>query len=640
MKLGCIPGELPVKVRAGSSLRLLVCLAALAVCAWELWPSSHNVYFNPASLTSWGGNAYSFQLEAAGPLRRIEQDFLAAPTRSGLVLLENGLPLGPAHALHQEIVEKGHGRYSHWNGAVIFSSRDNSNPAANGRSYEAVVAVKPARFLTAAAALTLILVAALTLIRISRSGSRALLPGFRLFCSFCATLALLATIAASLSRLFPFHLETRVPANAAIPVSRDNWNFLFVADLPDVKAYYVPLPRLVAPFITIPSPADGEDTVSIGVDWYRMKLRQARDEAELRTNTGGAFIDLDKMYGDGLLLRPGAASPPPNNGAVVIRFPVRVTVGGIGILCALFGLFAMARWSLGSGPKGPSFASAVTWWAVLIAAFGVMLIGINLFGHFQHLRGFSTNDGHLTGPFLRTPGGTELEWQALLQALPRRAGESNKDYAIRINELVSGNVRHIWNYANEGVLRLHVPIWENYILWLLGEIRDDYRRYTFVDARKALERGVGMCSQTSLIVTALLREGGLDTRVAQLGGHTVVTAEVAPAEWYVLDPDIGVVIPKSLKEIERDLSSIRSIYEDGYRRQSHYYPELASEIMVSIYGPEGNSIEPPNANVMMGDRWVATERLAYQLKWALPLALLGAAVLVGGIGWQLRRRRG
>lgn len=45
------------------------------------------------------------------------------------------MPLGPAHALHAAIERDGGGRYSHWNGALLFSSSDGSDPNVNGRQY-------------------------------------------------------------------------------------------------------------------------------------------------------------------------------------------------------------------------------------------------------------------------------------------------------------------------------------------------------------------------------------------------------------------------------------------------------------------------------------------------------------------------
>jgi hypothetical protein len=51
-------------------------------------------------------------------------------------MLEDGKPLGPAHALHHSIARDGGGRYSHWAGnTLLFSASDNSDPNANGRSY-------------------------------------------------------------------------------------------------------------------------------------------------------------------------------------------------------------------------------------------------------------------------------------------------------------------------------------------------------------------------------------------------------------------------------------------------------------------------------------------------------------------------
>ncbi|MGD9496789.1 MAG: putative Ig domain-containing protein [Armatimonadota bacterium] len=57
--------------------------------------------------------------------------------QSQLLLFEDGRPLGPAHALHADIREKGAGRYSHWTReALYFSASDNSDPRSNGRTYE------------------------------------------------------------------------------------------------------------------------------------------------------------------------------------------------------------------------------------------------------------------------------------------------------------------------------------------------------------------------------------------------------------------------------------------------------------------------------------------------------------------------
>jgi len=61
------------------------------------------------------------------------------PTRSEILLFENGKQLGPwHHQPHYEIATKGMGRYAHWGSIFLFSSSDNTNPNTNGRNYWAV----------------------------------------------------------------------------------------------------------------------------------------------------------------------------------------------------------------------------------------------------------------------------------------------------------------------------------------------------------------------------------------------------------------------------------------------------------------------------------------------------------------------
>jgi len=54
---------------------------------------------------------------------------------SGLVLVENDLPLGPRGALHDQIRNVGSGAYSIWGNYLYFSTSDNTDPAVNGRKY-------------------------------------------------------------------------------------------------------------------------------------------------------------------------------------------------------------------------------------------------------------------------------------------------------------------------------------------------------------------------------------------------------------------------------------------------------------------------------------------------------------------------
>jgi hypothetical protein len=57
-------------------------------------------------------------------------------------VLENGVALGPADAIHETIRKSGGGAYSQWafptQTAVVFSASDNTDPNTNGRRYEFV----------------------------------------------------------------------------------------------------------------------------------------------------------------------------------------------------------------------------------------------------------------------------------------------------------------------------------------------------------------------------------------------------------------------------------------------------------------------------------------------------------------------
>ncbi|WP_322868116.1 hypothetical protein U7859_30335 [Bradyrhizobium ottawaense] len=78
-----------------------------------------------------GGNSWQYLTRIPSAI----SDNNDAPNRSRLEMTEDGRPLGPAHSEHVSIVEKGNGRYSHWQSSLIFSTSDNSDPNTNGRAY-------------------------------------------------------------------------------------------------------------------------------------------------------------------------------------------------------------------------------------------------------------------------------------------------------------------------------------------------------------------------------------------------------------------------------------------------------------------------------------------------------------------------
>ena len=55
--------------------------------------------------------------------------------KSQIIVFEDGVMLEKGACIHDEIRNLGLGRYSHWEGSVLFCSSDNSNVLTNGRKY-------------------------------------------------------------------------------------------------------------------------------------------------------------------------------------------------------------------------------------------------------------------------------------------------------------------------------------------------------------------------------------------------------------------------------------------------------------------------------------------------------------------------
>jgi hypothetical protein len=70
------------------------------------------------------------------PKQEEQADSNEEPQKSKVVLYEDERQIGPPHSIHQAIIERGGGRYSHWKGqGLIFSSTDNSDPNQNWKKY-------------------------------------------------------------------------------------------------------------------------------------------------------------------------------------------------------------------------------------------------------------------------------------------------------------------------------------------------------------------------------------------------------------------------------------------------------------------------------------------------------------------------
>jgi hypothetical protein len=89
------------------------------------------ITLEPGHIHADGGVAYGYQLPASVPAG----DNGDEPFRSTALLFDDGVALGPAHVMHEQVRAKGGGRFSHWLDSLFFSTSDNSSPIENGRQY-------------------------------------------------------------------------------------------------------------------------------------------------------------------------------------------------------------------------------------------------------------------------------------------------------------------------------------------------------------------------------------------------------------------------------------------------------------------------------------------------------------------------
>ena len=108
-------------------------------------------------------------------------------------------------------------------------------------------------------------------------------------------------------------------------------------------------------------------------------------------------------------------------------------------------------------------------------------------------------------------------------------------------------------------------------------------------------------------------------------------------EWYVLDPDVGVVIPQSLTRIENDVSEARRRYEIAFSRTGLPAEEIRwnVDLITGFYSSASdNSIDTSGrlgyySSLASPPEWYGErEQLAYKLKWPLPFLFLIIGFLI------------
>lgn len=397
-------------------------------------------------------------------------------------------------------------------------------------------------------------------------------------------------------------------------------------------SYRNPIPTLYLPFVRIASPEAQAMQVMVDGTW----LPCMSDKVEVARRGGGtcAFENTYLAWS-----RPDDADPRLVLQPTFVRYPVRATgelVAATLLLSAGLGLGALLA---NTARRAVAFAG------IILLVPGTILMGANLAGVVMPLRAptLAGTQGGYGAHDLR------YSYSEAVRRLGWRADDTPAAFAARANDTVSGAVLHFWTESRFREFRIVLPLWENWLIRLLGQIRPAFTEYIFWDPWKTIERGVGTCGHVASALVGILRERGIDARMVTLFGHVVVTAEVAPGVWHIFDPDLGVVIPHDLPTLQQREDILRQAYGPVIRSLplDPDIRQVFEDMLVNAYVDRAtNHIDPLgresyHSGLRAFGMWHSElEPFLYRMKWLIPagLMLLGGVIVAAAMRWPRRRR--
>ena len=266
---------------------------------------------------------------------------------------------------------------------------------------------------------------------------------------------------------------------------------------------------------------------------------------------------------------------------------------------------------------------------VLMLVLGLALLSLNLYGLTQPLRkpGLGVTDKEL----LRFVPGEVWSYEKSLSAIESLAEVDNGLLlAEQANQIVNHSLIHPkWPDVDPVAYRQLVPPWENIFLWAVGKFSGlpQFERYHYVDYRRSIERGIGICGDASMVLSSVLDRYGIESDIISFRGHVIIEYENPAGGRLLLDPDFGVAINRSLEELQADPELARPLYlEAGY-------PPQEVDDLVAIYSGDFSIFDDTYG--FMAKRYIF-ENVTYVLKWLLPPLLILPAIAL----WFRRRRQG
>ena len=248
--------------------------------------------------------------------------------------------------------------------------------------------------------------------------------------------------------------------------------------------------------------------------------------------------------------------------------------------------------------------------SVTMFVLGLALLLINVFGLFKSLR-----NEELYSEITPYKDDISIRFEEAKDQWNRKENETDKDFAVRVNMLVNHSMAHYWRDEGMKKYNIRVPVWENYILNLYRFVKPDiYRKYEFRNYKKAIERGVGICSQPSRALKGILNDNGIEAEIYDLAGHVIVPAKFKDGTGCVMDPDYGRYVPYDIEAIEANPELVRETYSDQNDvYASHVTEHKVTDDIVDMYEKAGNHVYYMN---------ISFENFSYIAIWIIPLLLM------------------
>lgn len=241
---------------------------------------------------------------------------------------------------------------------------------------------------------------------------------------------------------------------------------------------------------------------------------------------------------------------------------------------------------------------------------GISIFALNIYGLTKDIRPTNFSEDELR--FGLKP---ILSFEESIHQLKPYIEETEEDYALRATELISSSLTHVqWNKVDNESSHQLIPIWENFILYLMGKFSGipEYERYHYANYLRSLERGIGICGDASMVLSQILDKQNIPNKIVSFPKHVFVIAELNDTDW-VLDPDFGVSFQHSLTDFEGMNDEIESIYESkGYSK---------GDVISLKDAYEDSYIKWDGVSHFITKKYYF-EIISYWLKWLIPIVLV------------------